>query len=292
MEKFSAKLKVIQQIGRLEIWSDQRIESGQNWQEEIDAAVGRARVALLLASADFFASEFIQNQELPKILRRHQGEGLFLYWVPIRHAAYPKSLLANIQAASDPTRPLRDLPEADQDRIMSQIALQIGEKLGQSVRVTGDARQRLMEVVRERLKGRCEVLEEIGCGDTSIVFKGRHGLRECAVKVLVSGGVSSGERENLKALLDEAAHLTDPAFIRVHDLVLDDDLTCIVSEYIRGRTLSHVLHQHNRLAPDEVISYVRQLARALDEAHKHGLSAIYCSLPICFVTNHAFDCRH
>ena len=131
-----------------------------------------------------------------------------------------------------------------------------------------------MENVRERLKGRFDVLEEIGCGDTSIVFRGRQGLREYAVKVLVSGDVSAGERENLRALLDKAARLTDPAYIRVEDAVLDDDLICIVSECVTGRTLSHVLNQrqHDRLPPDQVISYIRQLARALDEAHQHGLS--------------------
>jgi serine/threonine protein kinase len=237
-------------------------------------AIAKVRVALLLATPDFFDSEFIHNEELPKILKRHQDKGLFLYWVPIRHGAYSKSYLADIQAASDPKQPLRDLSEADQDRIMSQIAMDIGEKLGQSVRVVGHARQHLMENVRERLKGHgFDVIEEIGCGDTSIVFRGRQGLREFGIKVLVSGGVSATERETLRALLDKAACLTDPAFIRVHDYVVqDDDPICIVSEYITGRTLSHVLHQQGRLPPNEVISYVRQLARALDEAHQHGLS--------------------
>jgi hypothetical protein len=272
MEKFSAHLKVIQQTDRLEIWSDERIQSGQNWQEEIDAAIARARVALLLTSKHFFASEFIQNEELPKILKRHQEEGLFLYWVPISHIAYPKSHLANIQAASDPKQPLLGLSEVEQDRIMSEIALGIGEKLGQSVRVAGDERQRVMEKVKHWLRDRFEDLEEIGCGDTSIVFKGRQGLREYAVKVLVSGGVSSGERENLRALLKKAARLMDPAYIKVQEALLDDEPICIIGEYVAGRTLSHVLHQHQRLPPDEVISYVRQLARALAEAHQHGLS--------------------
>jgi hypothetical protein len=179
--------------------------------------------------------------------------------VPIRHGAYPKSYLANIQAASDPKQPLRDLGEADQDRIMSQIALDIGEKLGQSVRVVGDARQQLMENVRERLKGRFEVIEEIGCGDTSIVFRGRQGLRDFAIKVLVSGGVSPSERETLRALLRDAACLRDPAYIRIQDVFLDSDPICIVSEYVMGTTLSHVLHQRNRLPPDEA-----PLVRAVD----------------------------
>jgi len=254
MTKFSAQLKVIQKIGRLDIWSDERIKAGQNWQQEIDAAIARARVALLLATPDFFASEFIQNEELPKILKKHQDKGLFLYWVPIRHGAYPKSYLANIQAATNTKQPLRDLSEADQDRIMSQIALDIGEKFGQSVRVVGDERQQLMEKVRGRLKGRFDVIEEIGCGDTSIVFRGQQGLRDFAIKVLVSGGVSLSERETLGALLRDAACLRDPAYIRVQDVFLDDDPICIASEYVKGTTLSHVLHQRDRLPPDELVS--------------------------------------
>jgi serine/threonine protein kinase len=272
MDKFSTHLKILQQTDRLEVWSDKTIQAGENWQLKIDEAISRARVALLLASADFFASEFICNEELPKILKKHQDEGLFLYWVPLGHAAYPKSCLAAIQAATDPKQPLEGLSEAEQNRIMSEITLDIGEKLGQSVRVAGDARQQVLEEVRQRLGGRIEVLEEIGSGDTSIVFKGRHGLRECAVKVLVSGGFSSGERERLRAVLDKAARLMDPAYIKVQDALLDGDPICIVGEYVVGRTLAHVLHQRRRLPPDDVISYVRQLARALAEAHQHGLA--------------------
>ena len=114
-----AQLSALQQTKRLEIWSDKRIQPGQNWLEEIDAAIARAGVALLLATPDFFASQFIRNHELPKILKKHQGEGLFLYWVPIRHTAWQQSYLATIQAAiSDPERPLRDRSEAEQDRAM------------------------------------------------------------------------------------------------------------------------------------------------------------------------------
>jgi serine/threonine protein kinase len=155
---------------------------------------------------------------------------------------------------------------------MSQIAQDIGEKLGQSVRVVGDERQQLMEKVRARLKGRFDVIEEVGCGDTSIVFRGRQGLRDRAIKVLVSGGVSLSERKTLGAFLHDAASLRDPAYIRVQDAFLDGDPICIISEYVTGATLSHVLHQRDRLSPDEVISYIRQLARALDEAHQNGIS--------------------
>ena len=272
MDKIRSHLTVIQQTDRLDIWSDERIEAGQYWQQEIDAAIAKARVAVLLLTPDFFSSKFIQNDELPKILKRHREDGLFLYAVPIRHGAYQQSVLGEIQHASDDAQPLGGLSEAEQDRIMSQIALDIGEKLGQSVRMAGGARRQLMEDVRKRLRGRLEVIEEIGCGDSSIVFRGQQGLRDFAIKVLVSGGVSPSEREVLGAFLRDAACLRDPAFIRIEDAFLDSDPICIVSEYVMGTTLSHVLNQHKSLPPDAVVSYVRQLARALDEAHQHGLS--------------------
>src|SRR6516225_9481116 len=63
-----------------------------------------------------------------------------------------------------------------------------------------------------------------------------------------------------------------PGFYQNRRCISDSDPICIVSEYVMGTTLSHVLNQHKSLPPDAVVSYVRQLARALDEAHQHGLS--------------------
>jgi serine/threonine protein kinase len=274
MERFSTHLKVIRQDGRLSQWSDKNIGPGEDWHDQIDTAIARASVALLLVSADFFASDFIQNEELPKILKRHQAEGLYLYWVPIRSAAFSLASLAGIQAASDPKRPLEALSVAEQNRVMSEIVLKINEKLGQSVRIAGDARQSLVERVGQLLRElRVKILEEVGCGDTSIVLKGRQGLRDYAVKVLVNGGVSASERNSLKTRLDTVSNLRDPAYIKIEDALLDDDPICLICEYVReARPLDHVLNQRGRLAPDDVISYIRQLARALKEAHEQDLS--------------------
>jgi serine/threonine protein kinase len=192
--------------------------------------------------------------------------------MPIKSAPYQFTFLADIQAFIDPKRPLEERSEPEQNSVLSDLAGEILGMLGQSVRIGGDARQRLMEDVKQRLGGRFEALQEISCGDTSIVFKGRQGLREYAVKVLTSGGVSSGERDTLQNLVDEAAKLVDPAYIKVHEAFLDGDPICIVSEYVMERPLSHVLHdQSDGLSPSDVILYIKQLARALQEAHEHKL---------------------
>ena len=72
-----------------EMWSDLDIESGANWKEQIQAAIASSRIALLLVSKHFLASDFIINDELPSILRLSETneadrpDGLTIWWVPL-----------------------------------------------------------------------------------------------------------------------------------------------------------------------------------------------------------------
>ena len=68
----------------LEVWSDQEILAGQEWEAEIRLALSQARVAILLISADFLASEFIDRDELPPILRAQEEEGLVVLSVILK----------------------------------------------------------------------------------------------------------------------------------------------------------------------------------------------------------------
>jgi hypothetical protein len=51
----------------LSLWDDSRIQPGDKWREEIETALAAAKVALLLVSSDFLASEFVSNSELPQL---------------------------------------------------------------------------------------------------------------------------------------------------------------------------------------------------------------------------------
>ncbi len=72
-------LGVLQGVGLIQVWSDDRIGAGDDWRQEIDQAIGQARVAILLISANFLTSDFILNQEVPALLRRHESEGLIIF---------------------------------------------------------------------------------------------------------------------------------------------------------------------------------------------------------------------
>jgi hypothetical protein len=53
---------------RLRIWADPHIRAGSDWQRDIDAAVARTAIALLLVSPPFLASRFIRDTGLPSLV--------------------------------------------------------------------------------------------------------------------------------------------------------------------------------------------------------------------------------
>ncbi len=66
-------------LASIDLWSDDRIGAGADWEEEIYKAIGEAKVAILLVSANFLNSKFILQKEVPKLLKRRDEEGLVIF---------------------------------------------------------------------------------------------------------------------------------------------------------------------------------------------------------------------
>ena len=54
----------------LRLWDDSTIRVGDEWHPAIEEAIGHSRVALVLVSADYLASDYIMERELPALLER------------------------------------------------------------------------------------------------------------------------------------------------------------------------------------------------------------------------------
>jgi hypothetical protein len=99
LEKLQTVLKPLVRKGVITIWDDTQIRAGDQWRDHIAEALGNARVAVLLVSPDFLASDFIADHELPPLLRAAQDEGLTIIWVLVRDCLFSETKIADYQAA-------------------------------------------------------------------------------------------------------------------------------------------------------------------------------------------------
>jgi internalin A len=107
-------------------WSDKQIPAGSEWFAEINTALTSTKVAVLLVSPDFIASDFIHEHELGPLLKEADQGGVKILWVPIRDSAYKRTPLKDYQAAVlDPNKPLAAMTPAGRDRAWVRICEEI-----------------------------------------------------------------------------------------------------------------------------------------------------------------------
>ena len=59
----------------VEIWTDREIKPGENWHEEIQNSLARAKVAVLLVTPALLQSEYIAKNELPPCFKLPSPRG-------------------------------------------------------------------------------------------------------------------------------------------------------------------------------------------------------------------------
>ena len=126
------QLKLFENKG-LDVWSDKNIKPGQEWPVEIDSYLNRARVAVLLVSANFLNSDFIREQELPRLLRAAQLGKVTILPVLISYCNWDRTDIGKFQSPINPNPPLNALVEHRRDQSLAKIALAIDDALKKPV---------------------------------------------------------------------------------------------------------------------------------------------------------------
>ncbi len=134
--------------------------------------------------------------------------------------------------------------------------------------------QSMNRYIGQMLDDRYEILEIIGSGGMSVVYKAMcHKLhRYVAVKILRDEMAADAELKNrFQAEAHAVAMLSQPNIVSVYDVGHSGETEYIVMELIEGETLKQRMAEHGVFSAVEALHYATQICKALQHAHAHGI---------------------
>lgn len=126
LTRLKTHLKPFEKKGLIDLWVDTKIMAGEKWKERIERALDKSAIAILLISADFLASDFITDNELPPLLKAAEEKGKLILPVILKPCRFTSNEnLAKFQAVNNPKIPLSKMDDNEREEIYVKIADQI-----------------------------------------------------------------------------------------------------------------------------------------------------------------------
>jgi TIR domain len=123
LDRLRVHLKPLERDGVMTLWDDTRIRPGTLWREEIESALEHARVAVLLITADFLASDFITTNELPPLLKAAEERGTLILPIIVKPCRFEQTRsLARFQAVNSPSEPLISYRAARREQVFVKVS--------------------------------------------------------------------------------------------------------------------------------------------------------------------------
>ena len=196
LERLQVHLKPLERKGLLERWDDTRIQPGMYRREAIEQALASAKVAVLLVSADFLASDFIAQHELPPLLKAAEQEGVLILPVIVGSCLFEQEPdLAQFQAVNAPDQPLDGLDKAEQEKRLLSVAKTIRNAVNPSDSIDQSARWALRDDFSKPLP------QNLPYDSLGPLFKGREDLIG-----LIQAHLSAGPKQTTAIVAKQAIH--------------------------------------------------------------------------------------
>lgn len=133
LKRLHVHIKPLEKKGLVDVWDDTKLKAGDKWREQITLALSKAAIAVLIISADFLASDFIVDNELPPILKKSELEGTLVLPVILKPCRFIREdTLSQFQALNPPDKPILSMPEVEQEVMWDKLSQRIEIELNRS----------------------------------------------------------------------------------------------------------------------------------------------------------------
>ncbi|MCT4613980.1 MAG: toll/interleukin-1 receptor domain-containing protein [Marinifilaceae bacterium] len=133
LDRLQVHLKPLVRNGNIDLWDDTKINTGDLWKQEIERSIEQAKVAILLISADFLASDFIVTKELPPLLVAARQRGASILPVIISPCRFEQeSQLSQFQAINSPDNAVNQMSHAEQEQLWFKLSIDVERCLTKS----------------------------------------------------------------------------------------------------------------------------------------------------------------
>lgn len=125
LDRLQTALKPLTREAKIKVWADTQIGAGNKLREEISKALAAAKIAVLLVTQNFLASEFIASNELPPLLEAAKKDDLIILLIHVSSSMYKVTEIEQYQAVNDPAKPLDGLSSSKQNKELARIGGEI-----------------------------------------------------------------------------------------------------------------------------------------------------------------------
>jgi hypothetical protein len=130
LERLMVHLAPLEKLLQIDMWADTRIRPGSLWRDELRAGLSRAKIAILLVSADFLASEFIRTHELPPLLTSAELRGVAILPLIVSPCRFLRTQeISRFQAVNSPAATLLAVSPAEQELTFLKLAHAIEDRV-------------------------------------------------------------------------------------------------------------------------------------------------------------------
>ena len=251
----------------LQVWIDKSIGIGDSFQRAISGALEKARCVLVLWTKASVESDFVKDEST---LAKRRGT-LFPCFLA-------EDIENSIPLGQQEVQGLK--LTRDDGRLtpkeLRQLVDEVNQRLASPPKTSAlfEAARDIRDKLQKHLSGRYELMNEVGRGGSSVVFKARSveaAKATFAIKVTTIHTMllNEGLYEAVVRASETASRLQHPNIIVAHNVERKEDLYLTVTDFVDGRSLASTIREQRGLSPHTAQQILVQVAAALAHAHEH-----------------------